>query len=287
MRKIFWTIGIIVLVFVIGFVYFSAEYYSAVATGKIVEKAVDLPQIQAPNETYPLVLLHGYNPSYSPSLSQQPMKELAKHLEADLKYQDKGIFTEATSCAQLVYAQRPIVIRASYFEGDSFSEIPEHAEKLAEVIDKIKDCTGAKQVDIVAHSMGGVVSRDYIQEHEGNVRKLVMLGTPNKGGLYNLGSVASSSFVSKKLSPQTDFVSLTKDHPFLQELNSKQEKEDQVKMYTIAGEIDARGDGLVEINAVQLKHAQQNWIVGCDHFALRDPLRCLNSYEHIKDALQS
>jgi len=45
------------------------------------------------------------------------------------------------------------------------------------------------RIDIVAHSMGGLVSRWYIEKLGGNehVRKLIMLGTPNKGSwLANL-----------------------------------------------------------------------------------------------------
>ena len=46
----------------------------------------------------------------------------------------------------------------------------------------IKTETGAKKVDIVAHSMGGLVARYYIQKSgTGDVGKLIMIGTPNHG----------------------------------------------------------------------------------------------------------
>ena len=46
-----------------------------------------------------------------------------------------------------------------------------------------KEVSGKSRVDIVAHSMGGLVSRAYIQghEYEQDVRKLIMAGTPNQG----------------------------------------------------------------------------------------------------------
>ena len=55
------------------------------------------------------------------------------------------------------------------------------AKRLAEFIDKVLAATGASKVDIVAHSMGGLVSRVAIKNYgcASKVRKLIMIGTPN------------------------------------------------------------------------------------------------------------
>jgi triacylglycerol esterase/lipase EstA (alpha/beta hydrolase family) len=52
--------------------------------------------------------------------------------------------------------------------------------------------TGKNEVDIIAHSMGGLVTRAYIQSNKYNndIRSFEMIGTPNKGAsrvyyLYN------------------------------------------------------------------------------------------------------
>jgi hypothetical protein len=57
-------------------------------------------------------------------------------------------------------------------------------------IDEAKQKSGQNKVDLVAHSMGGLLSRAYIQnDNYGNdVNKLVMMGTPNYG--------ASESYVA-------------------------------------------------------------------------------------------
>ncbi|MEM4314595.1 MAG: alpha/beta fold hydrolase [candidate division WOR-3 bacterium] len=56
-----------------------------------------------------------------------------------------------------------------------------YAKRLAEFIDKVLQATGAQKVDIVAHSMGGLVARVAIKNYgcSSKVRKLLMIGTPN------------------------------------------------------------------------------------------------------------
>lgn len=55
---------------------------------------------------------------------------------------------------------------------------------LVPCIDKAKTESGSSKVNIVAHSMGGIAARSYIQDdlfYRNDVDKLVMLGTPNHG----------------------------------------------------------------------------------------------------------
>jgi len=55
-------------------------------------------------------------------------------------------------------------------------------------IDQCRQATGAQKVDIIAHSMGGLVIRYYIQSdmYRGDIGKFIMIGTPNEGfcGIY-------------------------------------------------------------------------------------------------------
>ncbi len=64
-------------------------------------------------------------------------------------------------------------------------DIHTQAARLGDAVASVKARTGATRVDLVAHSMGGLVSRDYIKNLGGaaNVDSLVMLGTPNNGTL--------------------------------------------------------------------------------------------------------
>ena len=51
------------------------------------------------------------------------------------------------------------------------------------IVDKVLHHTSRDKVVIVAHSMGGLVARNYIKNHGGDkdVYKLVTIGTPNHG----------------------------------------------------------------------------------------------------------
>jgi triacylglycerol esterase/lipase EstA (alpha/beta hydrolase family) len=62
-------------------------------------------------------------------------------------------------------------------------DIRTQANRLSALVADVKARTGATKVDLVAHSMGGLVSREYIKNLGGtaHVDSLIMLGTPNYG----------------------------------------------------------------------------------------------------------
>ncbi len=77
---------------------------------------------------------------------------------------------------------------------------------LKQKIDDVKKATGASRVDILAHSMGGLVARAYIEgfaEDEGkkapykkDVRYLIMLGTPNQGSVKSYYTLEGGEYKS-------------------------------------------------------------------------------------------
>ena len=66
---------------------------------------------------------------------------------------------------------------------DSKGKGPAWRHYLKPVIERAKRETGHPKVDIVAHSMGGLLARAYIQSdfYEDDVGRLAMVGTPNEG----------------------------------------------------------------------------------------------------------
>lgn len=61
--------------------------------------------------------------------------------------------------------------------------IAENASILGEYIEQVLEATGAERIDLLAHSMGGLISRYYIARimPEGTVAQLIMLGSPMSG----------------------------------------------------------------------------------------------------------
>jgi pimeloyl-ACP methyl ester carboxylesterase len=61
--------------------------------------------------------------------------------------------------------------------------IHQNAQILADYIQAVKQQTGAEMVDLLAHSMGGLISRDYIGSimSDRDISQLIMLGSPMAG----------------------------------------------------------------------------------------------------------
>ncbi|MCC6905260.1 MAG: alpha/beta fold hydrolase [Anaerolineae bacterium] len=62
--------------------------------------------------------------------------------------------------------------------------IAENASILAGYIDHVQEITGAEQVDLLVHSMGGMISRYYLDRvmvNEDDVAQMIILGTPMAG----------------------------------------------------------------------------------------------------------
>lgn len=78
-----------------------------------------------------------------------------------------------------------------------------NAELLHDKIDSTLQKYNADKVDIVAHSMGGLVSKAYLGKYgsENKVRKLVAIGTPHLGapkmfGVWKTGELEPGAFIS-------------------------------------------------------------------------------------------
>lgn len=219
-------------------------------------------------------------------------------LEDDKLYLNKGGILGISSqdnvynCEQGSWNNN-IAIRTTYYLKDqgSFGSlvqmsdevgIEEYAKRFSEVIKDIKKCTGSNKVDIIAHSMGGLVARQYIKDGGANsVNKLIMVGTPNKG----VDSESKIMDYCKIEHPGQECNDMLNNSKFIRDLNSDIPPSN-VKIYTIAGTSNGDDDGVVSVKSVRLNYAKENYEVDCNHRALIEPEDCPEAYEIVKNILQ-
>lgn len=91
------------------------------------------------------------------------------------------------------------------------------AEKLAELIDQAVTQNGATEISLIAHSMGGLISRYYLESGDFNgrpgfssVRRLLTLGTPHRGSPLALSAAIGKE---KRLFLNADQVQLLVNDP--------------------------------------------------------------------------
>ncbi|MDP3792701.1 MAG: alpha/beta fold hydrolase [bacterium] len=69
-----------------------------------------------------------------------------------------------------------------YFPYDWRLDLNGTASLLADKIEEIKSQTGAEKINIVAHSMGGLLAKEYVrQNNKDSIDKLIFVGTPHLG----------------------------------------------------------------------------------------------------------
>ena len=87
----------------------------------------------------------------------------------------------------------------------TFHSIPRMAEQVAEAVATLKKRYAVDQVDIIAHSMGGIIARYFIQlmDGDGDVRHLITLGTPHGGTKLSRLSILSNI---RELSPDSAII---------------------------------------------------------------------------------
>jgi len=113
-----------------------------------------------------------------------------------------------------------------------FGDIERSAARLGAAIDRIRDVTGAPAVDVVAHSMGGLVARAYVRARGSacGIARLVTLGTPHQG-----------THIFRRLAHDPMLLQMRPDSPLLRRLAS----DDPVPTLVECVAIYSTGDAVV------------------------------------------
>lgn len=138
-------------------------------------------------------------PAHSMSFTPVPISEVPLVQAIDPVIIIPGIMGSATKNGKLVidpilhtYDDLIDTLKANgYVEGKDLFTFPyewrdsnvQSANLLKDKINEVKSICGCLEVDLVAHSMGGLVAREYIQsgQYGHDVDQAIFLGTPHKG----------------------------------------------------------------------------------------------------------
>jgi len=89
---------------------------------------------------------------------------------------------------------------------DPFGSNERNAVDVEGAVEALRSLTGAEQVDIVAHSMGGLAVRHFLLSHEAaadRVRRAVFLGTPHRG---TVAAILAWGDGGREMVPGSDFL---------------------------------------------------------------------------------
>jgi hypothetical protein len=228
---------------------------------------------------YPIVFIHGH--SLLRETSPEPLADGFNKIQYAL--QDDGYLNAGTLLFDFDInvsrknewglANTPISVKASYYYDYFYSigsyvyltrsgeNIDTYAIRLNDIIDLVKYKTGKGKVNIIAHSMGGLVARRYLQIFEKDtINKLILIGTPNKG---IVGDVKDFCHI---FGEKRECEDMYNDSIFIKKLNSPIVEKPKADIYTISGKgcktAGKDGDGVVVFENSLLDQAVSYVVVG-------------------------
>jgi len=259
------------------------------------------------DENYPVIFLHGQSinkalpTDYSLDSFTLTKKKLTEENYIDVGAVVISSINEPRGLWGKINAS--VMMTASYFfdtyktaDGEQTvssneDNIDTYAIRLRKIIDLVKYRTNKNKVIIVAHSMGGVVARRYIQIFGGeNIDHAILITVPNHG---TSDKVAEYCGV---IGPEASCNDLNKDSIFMNELNNA--PTDTVPTYNLIGigcdMGDETGEGIVKNSSQYLDYATNYYIKGtCNelnfdffHESIVFPDRYPEAYNLIKELLK-
>ena len=258
------------------------------------------------NENYPVIFLHGHsiNGALPADYSFNTFMEIKNNLTME-GYVDAGTFAISDYEEIGIWGKInvPIIVTASYFfdsyktaEGESTTiaskteGVDTYAIRLRNIVNIIKERTNKDKVIIIAHSMGGVVTRRYIQIFGGDdIDKIILVSVPNHGITDKVKDYCAV------FGSQTACNDMREDSLLMNQLNNG--KTDFVNTYNIIGVGcdmgDDTGDGIVKNSSQYLYYANNFYVNGtCNeisfdflHGNIISPKMYPETYEIIKEIL--
>ena len=204
-----------------------------------------------PYSDYSIIFVHGHSPSEVEGYNPTTLEEFQNKLSQE-GYEDMGMILPSDYPPKLnkgIWSGRKVSVIMTYYANkydkfggiigpDDNQHISTYAQRLRDVIEVVKHNTGKNKVIIIAHSMGGLVSRTYIKYYDetSSVDKLVTIGTPNHG-TYGIANSLCNVYIpilhEREYTPECEDMEAGSD--FLNQLNSDNETPGDTKILTIIG----------------------------------------------------
>ena len=199
------------------------------------------------------------------------------------------------------FSGNPVSTRSSYYyianyglgsyriDVQKSERIENYALRLKEIIDVVKFRTGAEKVDIVAHSMGGLVARQYINIFgSSDIDKIITINAPFRGIAQNAQRFCSVLGSSKECDDMVE------NSIFLNRLNSGKVPGNFYVIRSAGCKMgETTGDGIVTNESAFLEGAENYLIEGkCTdalntnlHTDVLDPELYPKTYNILKEIL--
>lgn len=173
--------------------------------------------------------------------------------------------------------------------GLGLGDIHTTSAALGPLVDTVRTATGAARVDLVGHSQGGLVARDYVKSYGGSAKvdKVIGLGSPNYGTA--VANLATFLGLGNCLGV-TACAQMATGSSYLNSLNAGDDSIGSVRYWDFATKLDelvqpyrnaylSAGDG----NIVNLAVQDQCWLRAVGHLGL---ILDGTVYSGVKQALQ-
>ncbi|MGM5482588.1 MAG: alpha/beta fold hydrolase [Nanobdellota archaeon] len=209
----------------------------------------------------PILFIHGhsFNDANSPQYTMNVFGKIERKLQNQGVINAGELFlSEQQDFARGVWGKqgRKLAVKSSYyyisfydigsysFKTQKSERIENYAIRLKDIINVLKKRYGSEKIDIVAHSMGGLVTREYVQLFGGDdVNKMITVNTPHKGIQGNVENLCSVFGAARECED------MSKGSIFLKRLNSAQlpENIDAHSIRSVGCIMDNKtiGDGIV------------------------------------------
>jgi hypothetical protein len=254
----------------------------------------------------PILFIHGhsFNEGNDPGSSLDAFAKIQEALEKE-DFVNVGDVSFDNFYSGLDKCSSAMSMRATYYfiptlglgkykvSAQKSERIENYALRLREIVDLVKESTGSDKIILVAHSMGGLVTREYMSLFGANsLEKVIFVNVPHNGVEGRVKKYCSVIGASKECED------LSKGSVFLNRINSKSLPEGipffnfQSKGCMMDNNQD--GDGIVTLENSFLERAETIVIEGkCTdsinanlHSDVLDPDLYLDLLEELKEILK-